>query len=819
MFASSIVKFALRILYLSFFLNMSSISMSANTGVASDLNIAPPVQNGDINETISSSEVVSSGSVTVEKPYQSIPPSILSDVLCRKTKIYTQALSSVHTPNTNLVSFSPYYQFFTNVVIADKIKNFAAWRGTLRLTISSTFPSGTYGLFCVSACANGGTDSGTVNERAALIPYEQAFHVPHVPIRVEQATDGILDLPFIYPYDYASFGEYSIWRIQIFCLQPVTSAMADATLSGDVTIFAQFMPDYQLVIPIQQGKKVAEFMSEKNKSRGTAAKNLTKTVGDIASKLSMVPVIGPLAGTVATGAAAVHSVLDFFGFTRETSLSPPIRTTYRALSNVSTCDGEDTSEVAALFSANATSIDPRVGGGDGTDETAFPFIYDHWTQVAQFTWTNADTGDLGEVKVSPFFQDSYTGTELNLTSAGYVGLPFTYWRGSMRYKIVIPVSQFHRGVLQICWSGSPGVSITGDATNQLHNIMYDVTADQEIEFTVGYSKTEPVSESVVLSNTFPAISQTSWYNGGLLFKVINRLTAPVDTAPAYIRVYAKAEPDMRFGVPKTHDWGVAEGVLAAYPFFFTWVPQGAVGDEDVEEEDTVLVPTGGEYPVSDLLWGEDIVSVRALVQKPCRVWSAMDPNNQIRLHDQYQFANFIEHFPTMFNPWFGSTMVAVPTFNFGGYYRLLYVGCAGSVRWKIMNTGTAGGRFITISAAPDFSRLLQTNATDITAMMANPATPEMMTKACEAHEVLVPYYHNAKFIRNRFLTNYTASGWTAAEHRFDFLASGVAAGDDGAFGYIYQSFGPDVRFNNYRFPPTLVRSALTTPPYPQFLDT
>lgn len=750
MFANSIVKFALRILYLSFYINMS-ISMSANSGVVTETTTLASDQSDDVNETITSSEMVYAGRETVETAYQSIPQSVLSDVLLRKTKIYFSSLNSTQTPNSVLFNLDPHNSFFTNTVIGDKIKNFTAFRGTLRITLQSSFPSGTYGFYSLSSLVNGGTNDGTWNERASGLPYEQHLHVPNIPIRVENANGGTLDLPFVWPYDYANFTDTGMYKLQFFCLQPVTSAMADSTLIGSVTIFAQLLPDYQLVIPVQQGKKVAEFMSEKNKSRGTAAKNLAKTVGDIAGKLSMVPVIGPLAGTIATGAAAVHSVMDFFGFTRETSLAPPIRTVNRALSNVATCDGEDTSEIAALFSSNSTSIDPRVGGGTEIDETAFPFIYDHWTQVSQFTWAVGATGNIGEVKVSPFFQNSYNDNALNLTSAGYVGLPFTYWRGTMRYKIIIPVSSFHRGVLQVCWSGAPATAITGDPTNQLHNIIYDVTADEEIEFTIGFSKVQPVCESVVHSNSFPAILQTNWFNGGLLFKIINPLTAPVDVATATIRVYAKAEPDMKFGVPKTHDWGVSAGVLAAYPFYYTWVPQGAIGDEPVEEDDTVLVPSSGEYPVSDLLWGEDICSVRALVQKPCRVWSAMDQTNQVRLTTQYQLANFLEHFPTMFNPYLGSTMVATVTFNYGGYYKLMYVGSAGSVRWKVMTTSTNPGRFVQICACPDFSRTLQSNSTDIAAYYSNPATPDMQIGPNQAHEVLVPYYHRAKFIRNRFL--------------------------------------------------------------------
>lgn len=808
-------------------LNMS-INLTGNTSVASDVTPGQETVSEGVISTLKTTPVESSGFSTTERPTQDAPLGHLANFLSRRTVLKKYTFTSSNGGNSQMDSFDPHSLFFASTVIADKVKNFYAWRGTFKITITSSFPSGTYGLYCFSAVPLGGSvpsTGGTIV--GANLPYRQALHVPHALIHVENATDGEILIPFICPYDYSPMALVSLWEIKLWCLQPVSSAVADSTLTGNCTVYGEFLPDFEMVIPVQQG----------GKSAGSTAKGVAGAVSSIAGALSSVPVIGEFAAPIAAGASAIHSVLDWFGFTRTTHQKTPDVYTRRIMSNVANIDCDDTSEIAALSVSNTVSFDPRIGGGEPEDPGAFASIFKHWTQVAQFTWSAAqDSGTvIGSFNVSPFFTDQLTAhnDSFDLTSAGYVGLPFKFWRGDMEYKVLIPVSMFHRGVIQFVWTGVPGLG-SHDPTNQIYNIIMDVTGQADLTMKVGYSKVNPVSLCHPHSTIYPPVTNTQWFNGQVSIIVVNPLRAPVDSSVTNIRIYARACDNMQFGLPKSYEpWEDGEELPILQDIDYAWLLQGAVGDGSREEIIMDLVPPSKPYPACEILWGEDVKSVRALMQKIEPLWETVTGLNFDQPTEDPESTTWkwiFDHFPNQANNFitFDGTNVRrygdrYAQLNYASWYRYLFVGIAGSTRYKIM-PGGVDSKIVRGSAWPvsftEYTAASNNGLSDV--MTASKCSPDTIVSFGDAYEITVPYYGHKKFFHARFNPdlNYTQAELPSVSQEYVRSDIIIQRGMDSSIpvanrkgALIYRGAGPDLRLVQYRFPPTIINTGLTTDPW------
>jgi hypothetical protein len=281
-------------------------------------------------------------------------------------------------------------------------------------------------------------------------------------------------------------------------------------------------------------------------------KTISKTAGKIASMAAMastVPFLAPFAGPVAAGAASVMSMASMFGFTRESAPEKPVDVHQKSFAPLANVDGTDGSEVVALLQGNTLPIDPGIGGGSHSDEMAFASLFERWTIIDTFTWDTAATAltNIETIPVTPYFGKQTLGA-FYATTAGFVGFPFTYWRGGMEYKLIIPSSVYHRGMLQVLWCTDTGIPVT-DVTQILHNEIFDVEAGSEYTFTVDWSKRSPAFlNSGFQSKTTGSDSGNS--NGFIIFRVISQLQAMGGSAPITCVLMARAMPNMEFGFPR-----------------------------------------------------------------------------------------------------------------------------------------------------------------------------------------------------------------------------------------------------------------------------
>lgn len=693
----------------------------------------------------------------------------LSTFLQRPVKIFEQDLGPLDGFSP-IASFNPWDLWSQNDAVADKLKNFKVLRGTLRITAMFTFPGNCFGSYTLSALP-WTSQEGYYNTFSGL-------HRPNV-CQVDRfarvdcaASENVqIDLPWFCQTDYLPIDQLTtvhMWELYLYALAPVRTAIAGGTAYGHVVVYANVINDFVMSIPRYQVKF----------SEGA------QTVSNVSSLFSNVPVIGPFAHAVSGIAGHIGDVASMLGFTRR-AVSPPHPGSLYSISNVATIDSDDPSLVAGLSAANSISIDPMLHSQEEVDVASFESLFARWTLVEQFLWNPEDQpGELLDVmSVSPFFSNTFADTGTGLTTAGYVGLPFEWWRGDMEYMIVIPVSKLHRGTLQVFWTSSTDhpTSQGTDPTNISPNVIHDVSSGRDLIIGVGYTMAEPVKGCRLLSRHSGIFEEFA--NGQLCFRVVNPLRSQLGETqtPVHVLVFARAASNMQFGyLSDDIHWYDTESDLHTYQRSTSvWYQGGASGDEDLREPVIkYILPPSGEYPLKDVLMGESVRSVRALMQKP----------SHIPLESGYA-TNRIPRGGPVFTNTMSLFDGLLPSTPLPCHYRLLFAAVAGSERVKLN---------LCEDANVSVHRYLNGRT-----IYAHPLAPITYSGPQRGAEYLLPYYRNNKFVPGNAIRSQYVGGGTPPEGIIISTDSASAEGSVEAPN-VFWCYGPDLRISNFAQVPELV---------------
>jgi hypothetical protein len=774
-------------------------------------------------------EVVMVGDADTESPSlrMSLRKMELSNFLTRSTRVATGLLQATDTAYFNLLgsTFDPFTLFLSNTYINAKVKEFSWFRADLEVIMTLTVPSNAYGLYNLQALCEGGND---INPNSKEVGGAYADNVwtslqdVHALIDITKSTTVVLELPWVYAVDaYQINQQVGPWRLCLWPLQPIRNAMNTDVISGTYNIYVRFKEGFELGLPTFQsskgkslGRKVVETASELRTNK-TVSKTAAALGGAAAMIGTAVPFMAPMAMAASAGLASIASIADYFGFTREAEPLEPMPVALRSINNLANVDGKDTSDVVALFSNNATTIDPTIGGGRSEDETSIASLYPRETIVDTFAWPLSDAAGvvLRGIPVTPFFNYNVLGVQYPST-AGYIGLPFNYWRGGMKFHLYVPSSMYHRGMLQVFWSPT-AITIASDLTNVLFNHILDVTVDSDIEIEIPYAMPQMCLRNTGFLN--PTAQATAYassnVNGFLYFVVANQLQTVGATGDIQVFVTAKACPDMRFGVPCYSRPFLSDSTYAsALPAGFIWQMQSK--DDGGGEMKTVNLLGGDSavdsYPVEDVLWGEVFGSVRALAQRMSFIFTYTTI--------AVPYGAYMPHFwpppaPTLYaatpvidvipaNSVITSTR---PNWTWFSHYAAMFVGVRGSTRYKLlgMNPGHIVTALPILGLESAESHFPPNNVLAAKTAGGLQSSAQNFGPGC-GFEVTLPYYDRYKFRWCRFAP---AISDTSSDSRWDYLSvsalssNAVTAGD---VQLIYQAGGPDTTFIRFRRTPALI---------------
>jgi len=586
----------------------------------------------------------------------------------------------------------------------------------------------------------------------------------------------------------------SMWSVFLTVLQPIGTSIPGGIAVANVKLYVNLLNDYELVVPTFQGKKLIANSALKSlapslhasigEGRGSA---IAGKVASVAEVLSKVPIIGSFAGPVSLVARGAESILDFFGFTRKNDEKSPSVVVSRSVTNVARVDGTDPSEMSALSICNSVTIDPAARGFESEDCMSYGSLFPRWTLIKTFDWTMLSTSDevLATIPVTPSYGISLVdpaGDGIHFTTAGFVGLPFAYWRGGMKYKILIPVSKMHRGALQIIWVPI-GADPTVEVTNRSLNRIVDISCEGDINISIGFARDEPYLQNRIVTDDL-LIFPTGTTNGFLSFKVVNPLVSQSETANTRVFVFACADTDMDFAMPRDElKFGTTE--VSDFVIRSSILLQGkALGDDlsvttDVVE---VLVPPTGTFPSKDLLWGETINSVRSLMQKPSMLDRLITSGSALTSNVDYPNYFLI---PGIVSTTYASIL---PVWTWAGYYRALFYGISGSERYKIFPKDQTW-----VGVSRTFRRALSTIVSTM-----SPMTFSGSHRGCE---FVIPYYQPRKFV-----PSYSQDERDDGIHVSVFQQSLNTTSQETV---VYYSLGPDVAVTSFRQVPKVIFT--TTP--------
>ncbi len=712
--------------------------------------------------------------------------------------------------------FNPWSLWASNPRVVNRLNNYRNFRGKLCLKVMINGNQFYWGRAMLSY-------SPTLVRDFLYTPQSEIGNVmasqrPHILLDPSTSQGGSMCLPFFWPtnaVNMTSVGFTDMGECWLAQLNPLRHAIGTDPVR--ITIFA-WMEDVHLSGPTQipvsgltpQSGVIDEYIDtlpDGPVSRPANIVAMGATVGAIAA-----PEFAPYALAAAGAASTVSQIAKLFGYSRPAVITTPTYTRPKGIGNLVNTNQPDTCTRLTFDAKQEVTTDPRTVGLGPTDELAFEYIAKRETYVATAGWIPADNPGkvLCQIGVTPFLYRYGSPSGLSLSSAyiqtplAWMGNPFRYWQGTMRYRFQIVASGYHKGRLKFVWDPVANSAIPEDNVTYSHIV--DIAEARDFSIDIGWGNDMPAlacpdfkpvdNPYILFDNSF--LPDNENHNGTLSVYVLNDLVqSGVGTQPIEINVYASSH-DMSFHSPDEsrintmsflEDTGIA-------PAKAPMTAQSGIVESDEntggEVSNPVEAPVLGtmgvttSFPkISTIISGEVNTSFRTLMKRYCRhSMFGVKPSDPAfpyhnLIHTQgampynrgYSFAGVDQGFNDC-----QMTMI--------NYVMPAYLGWRGGLRWKIVprlecNACVSYRELRRCGANCDYSDQFnffdtpgQSNAAAFsTAMRRELALDDgsgfdgmdiSVAGINGALEVEIPYYSNTRF--QPFLANLTASasaglGW------------------------------------------------------------
>lgn len=676
----------------------------------------------------------------------------LGEFMSRPVKIATYSWP-VGTPNGINQLLYPWTAFLRNRRVVNRLTTFRNVRGKLHVKFLVNGNNFYYGRMLVSYLPYGSFGSGNFGNARPLGPLTPPIDTvaatcrPHIYLDPSTSQGGEIVLPFFNQNDALATPTLTDAELNSMGLLWLTSLTPmfhtnGGTTAVTVTVYA-WMTDVHMYGPTETNTSILIPQSGTEYGTGVVSKPMS-VLSRFASAMKDAPVIGPYAMATSLAASATGQIASLFGFSRPRILSDPTPMVPLLCGNMSNYNANDTSISLALDSKQEVTIDPRVAGLSSADELSIAHIASKESLIGRVQWDvgTPENSILHTQYVTPCYQRTAGAAgatqEVALTSCGFAAFPFSYWRGTVKFRFQIVASGYHKGRLKVVFD--PWTTSFAAEDNTAYTRIIDLAQERDFEVDCAWQNNRPSASVEFFSNFGPAAlpAQSNFTNGTVSLYVLNELVGPsATTNPIYINVFISC-PDLMVWSP------TIERINFVSYFPFSSAP-GLVLDKIEEEEvDTVdedlkaqsgivesdenhagdpSIPNNpsttlvmgadnDQDQLTSILAGERVSSIRQLLKRYClhTFHGFFTDNDKEAL---YQLTH-----PRM--PWYyGSAPNAfdrlgaqseVP-FNkckttFYNFFRPAFAGHRGSVRWKYCRVfkgtpssglqGTFGGQEMSI---------------------------------------------------------------------------------------------------------------------------
>lgn len=474
----------------------------------------------------------------------------------------------------------PWSTFFNNARVANRVSNYNLLSCKLRVKIMLSGNSFYYGRLLahydplanynkVASYASGSTTVTCVQASQGL----SAFIDP------TESQGCEFTLPFVWFYDTLSLPEGDLSDMgKLYIRQLEFLKHANGSIDPiNISVFI-WAEDVSVSIPTttnmlgitaQAGEYDDEIRTQGDEYGSSPVAAMASSMAAAAGKLSGMPMIGKYAKATSIASGAMASIAAMFGFSRPlqvenyTSMRPAL-ISQLALTNVG-----DMSQKLAVDAKQELSIDPSIIGIGAPDELALVHMASQQSYLTQFAWTTTRIGGalLWEARVTPTIYD-YVAPNWYVPACCFTALPFTYWRGTMRYRFQIVASAFHKGRLAITWDP---YSMSGTIQpNLVYTRVIDLSNERDVIVDIPWGSTKHYLNTLALTAT-KSFQTAGHYaaniistNGAISVTVVNELTSPNSTVnnDISINVYVSMCEDADFAVPNDRIRGYSYAYLA-----------------------------------------------------------------------------------------------------------------------------------------------------------------------------------------------------------------------------------------------------------------
>jgi hypothetical protein len=166
----------------------------------------------------------------------------------------------------------------------------------------------------------------------------------------------------------------------------------------------------------------------------------------------------------------------------------------------------------------------------GVDEMDFKAIYSKEAYLTQLNWTDAATPqNLFFTNVSPMISSEVGLTATGRTGGiqylpmGFIGLPFQYWRGSIKFRVQVVAPKMVRGVLRLqylprAYTAPSYVEDCGDT----FCTYIDISESAEAEMVIPYTANRPWLTAIAPVST---VGTANYSNGVFLVSIVEPLVS------------------------------------------------------------------------------------------------------------------------------------------------------------------------------------------------------------------------------------------------------------------------------------------------------
>lgn len=421
--------------------------------------------------------------------------------------------NSSQAPHTIIASLSVPSDLVVNTITSTPFQVFNYWRGDVEVRFQVTgtpFHQGMLAAVFIPLSAEPQSDT-IISNFSSMSVNPTSYLFPNA------NSNAVMAIPFNHPSQYLDLTlptDY-LGRIYIVVFNRLRLA-AGASDTVTVSLFSRFL-NSEFKVPRLSGSTL--FATPQSK-------DLVKSkISHVTSGLisSMVDKVLPHNVITDTLMPMMSSLFDKPTDPNQQPVIPQLTNRMNFRSGVEHIDKLVT-EPTQIFESNNLTF------GTDNDEMSLAFLKTRYSYLGTFTvTTNNAIGDVvASIPLNPFPNTITLNSQNQIPLLSYLSIPFSFWRGSLTFKIQIVATSLQTLKLFAAFNfntfTNPASLPLNEATSQYGEAFEINQGTNEIEFTVPYVSTTPY-KYVPTGNVYSPNDTIGYLN----IVVLNRLVAPSNT--------------------------------------------------------------------------------------------------------------------------------------------------------------------------------------------------------------------------------------------------------------------------------------------------